>query len=72
MLEAVEAKSYFYPRNLAFQPRSRYCLVAQDCPTTLPAAEVLRGGAAKKTTEEDEEIDSDEECDDEDSDSEVS
>ncbi|CAJ1952414.1 unnamed protein product [Cylindrotheca closterium] len=69
-LEAVEATSYFSPRtNLAFQPRltTRYCLVEQDCPTTRLAVEVLRGGASKKSIEEEEEV-TDEETDDEGSD----
>jgi len=67
-LEAVEAKPYFSPRSLAFQPRSRYCLVERDCPiTTRLAVEVLRGGASKKAVEEDDETD-DEETDEEDSD----
>lgn len=70
VLEAVEAKSYFSPKSLAFQPRSRYCLVAQECPTPYLALEVLRGGASKKTTEEETDDETDEE--EEDSDIEVS
>ncbi|KAL3943577.1 MAG: hypothetical protein SGBAC_002358 [Bacillariaceae sp.] len=67
VLEAVEAKSYFSPKSLAFQPRSRNCLVAQDCPIPFLALEVLRGGASKKTTEEE----TDDETDDEDEDSDI-
>lgn len=69
VLEAVEAKSYFSSRKLAFQPRTRSCLVAQEDPITLTTLEVLRGGATKKTTEEDEDTDDeDNETDDEEGD----
>lgn len=56
-LGAVEAKPYFSPRRLTFQPRSRYFLVEQDRPTHQLAIEVLRGGASNKSAEEDEETD---------------
>lgn len=74
LLLADAKKTSFAP--LTFQPRSRHCLVTQNCLSyPLTTVEVLRGGASKKTTDEVDDDDNDkgeEQYYDEDSDIEVS